>query len=217
MKQFYLCFYSLLATLFLMISPCYSESQKEESSYKHFLKTDEWKSFFEPATESSLHSLDNYQIEQYKIFDLNNDGNLELWFCASEKNSSKGMHGYKDCVSAVATLNNGKIQKLLTAHMTSGSIGGEVVKIVYDSKNKTHCFSIFGFIGGDGNNRFWNTYYELKDSSLSSFLKIYTRTNLASGKTNYKINDHPVNEKLYNEAYSRFTPPKNQALNLDYL
>ena len=216
MKHFYLFILVLILTGWLAVLPCLAAPQKVDELYRNFLKSEEWKSFF-PKGEGNLGAalVDEYQIEQYKIFDIDNDGNLELWFCASMNDGSVGIRG-KDCVSAVAVYHNGKIQKLLTAEMSSGSIGGSLIQIAYDLKNKEHCFFISNSTGGDGNSHSRNDYYTIKNGSADCFLRTYSCTNLNTDKTIYEINDKSVDEKMYNETLKRFSEPLKPSFILDY-
>jgi hypothetical protein len=208
-------------------------SQKEIDIYDNlFSDKDAWQSTANPGGPAdSIIEYPDFDFDTNKFVDIDGDGNFECWFVVATE--------YGDKVSFLYGIENGKPKSLVTpAYLSSGTMGGSTIQLLYDTKTKAHVICVDGYTGGFGGYAQYATFYAYKNNQITKLSEIETITQPKdfyeaaevapdalfyaadesdpTAVTIYKVNGKQAAKQEYQAIRDRFTEAQSEEFVLEY-
>ena len=178
----------------------YIDLDDNYSLYYDFMETDEWKFANGEGSENGFID-DSFEYVDYILVDVDNNGVEELWVESSEWNPM-----FPHSVSGLYTIINGEVIRVISGYETGGSIGGNKLKLFYDTFTDSYVPTLQGHIGGFGGSAVYCAFYKYNGPKAEEIVHIMEET--INDITTYYIDGEKCSEEDYREMSARFTEPE---------
>jgi len=126
----------------------------DELFYIDYMNSNRWLEDYVPrgGEEVEPQDLADYKIKRYTVFDLDGDGVEELLF------SAVGEWGDASYIFCRRTEDG--VEQLLQGYVSSGTVGGETVEILFDTTTDEYVLCMCGWASGFGGMTRWIYVYD---------------------------------------------------------
>lgn len=169
--------------------------KKQLEIYDQYLTLNDWRTYKSLDTVITNNNLD---VIRKMYFDYDGDGNLEMWFKASNSNSL----GWPETRSLFCTIENGVVKTLLSTSECGGELGGDYITLTYNIDKDELYIGKFNHTRGFGSILGGYEGYILSNFSFNKMVEYQSTT--YNSQSEKKINGKVVTDEEYNSFTNNY-------------